>query len=47
MRRDTKFKNKRRQDYGYQTGMHGTLNGGGTEVRIVNYNGNVYIRKAK
>jgi DUF4097 and DUF4098 domain-containing protein YvlB len=40
-------KKKHRNEYGYQTGMQGTLNGGGAELRIVTYNGNVYIRKAK
>lgn len=40
-------KKKHRNEYGYQTGMQGMLNGGGAEIRIVTYNGNVYIRKAK
>lgn len=26
---------------------YGTLNGGGPEIRISNFNGNIYLRKAK
>jgi DUF4097 and DUF4098 domain-containing protein YvlB len=31
----------------YETGMSGTLNGGGAEIRLTTYNGSVYIRRAK
>lgn len=33
--------------FGFETGMYGTLNGGGPTLRFQTFNGNVYIRKAK
>ncbi len=33
--------------FGYETGMYGTLNGGGATLRFQTFNGSVYIRKAK
>jgi hypothetical protein len=38
---------KKRKRYSVETGMSGTLNGGGAEIRLVTYNGSVYIRRAK
>jgi hypothetical protein len=40
-------KRKRKNRYSVQQGMHGALNGGGAEIRLVTFNGSVYIRRAK
>lgn len=36
-----------RREYGYQSAMVGTLNGGGPRLIFETFNGNIYIRKAK
>jgi len=36
-----------KKTFGYETGMYGTLNGGGITLRFQTFNGSVYIRKAK
>jgi DUF4097 and DUF4098 domain-containing protein YvlB len=38
---------KGKRTFGYETGMYGTLNGGGATLRFQTFNGSVYIRKAK
>lgn len=42
-----KSKSGKRQHYGYENSMVGTLNGGGPTLRFETFNGNVFIRKSK
>lgn len=36
-----------RFQYSFERGMKGAINGGGLEIQVSNYNGDVYIRKGK
>ena len=36
-----------RFQYSFERGMKGAINGGGLEIQVSNFNGDVYIRKAK
>jgi hypothetical protein len=43
----SKIKPGKHRDYGVDSAMYGTLNGGGPALRFETFNGNIYIRKAK
>jgi DUF4097 and DUF4098 domain-containing protein YvlB len=44
---EDKASRKKKRRYGFETSMVGTLNGGGSLLRLQTFNGSIYIRKAK